>query len=431
MQPDTLAMDAAGYLSIAGIRVADLARRYGTPLYVFDLETLDRRLAAYRVPGLPVPVDVYYAGKAFLCTAMAGFLADRGVGLDAVSGGELFTALAGGLDAARIVFHGNVKTPLEITQAVEAGVGAVVVDSLDELGPLAQEARRQGRTVPVLVRVTPGIEAHTHAFIRTGQYDSKFGFALTGGLAEAAVQAVLAEPALRLIGLHSHIGSQILDLEPFVANVEVLMGFSRHLARRYGWWPQVLDVGGGLGVRYQPEDDPPPTAAVLEAMARAAVTGTPAGREPPRLAVEPGRSIVAEAGVTIYRIGAMKTVPGGRRYWAVDGGMGDNIRPALYQARYQALVDGRRGPPEETVTLAGRYCESGDILIQEARLPAAAVGDLVVVLGTGAYNYAMASNYNRVPRPAVVTVRNGTSRVWVEREGYSDLLRLDRPWEPW
>ncbi|MBX5466573.1 MAG: diaminopimelate decarboxylase [Firmicutes bacterium] len=425
--------DDAHRIWIGGVSVAELVETFGTPLYVMDYATVVDRLGRYQAalaacdpPGLP-----YYAGKAFLCRALAGLLEERGVGLDVVSGGELATALAGGFDPRRILFHGNVKTRDEIAYGLAQGVGLWAVDSLDELALLDQMAGAAGVKAAIVLRLTPGIEAHTHAFIRTGQFDTKFGLAMAAGIAEGAVDAALAAPHLDLVGYHAHIGSQILEVEPFLANLERLLGFARDQYQRLGFWPEVLDVGGGLGVRYTPEDDPPPLEVVVEGMRELLRQWTPPDRSPPRLYMEPGRSVVAEAGVTLYRVGAIKTVPSGRRYLAVDGGMGDNIRPALYQAPYRAEVDGKVGEAV-AATLAGRYCESGDILIAEQQWPAdVAVGDVVAVLGTGAYNYTMASNYNRVPRPPVVAVREGQARVWVEGERWEDLYRLDRPWEPW
>ena len=430
MVPETYQVDAGGHITIGGMRIEDLAAKFGTPLYVFDYQTLVNRLTMFQtaVTQSPVPGMVAYAAKAFFTVPMGRLIQSLGLGLDVVSGGELFTALAAGVDPQRIMFHGNVKTPEEIAWGLDRGVGYWVVDSLDELDQLDQAAGERHQEAAVVLRLTPGIDAHTHAFIRTGHFDSKFGFAMAEGISDQAVEQVLNARHLRLAGFHAHIGSQILETEPFLANAEALLRYSRSWYDQKGWWPEVLDIGGGFGVRYQPDDDPPNPAAIIQTVQSLLAEWTPATQRPPRLIVEPGRSVVAEAGVTIYTVRARKTTPGGHGYVAVDGGMGDNIRPALYQAVYQAEIDGKvHSDRRIPVSLVGRYCESGDVLIPEAHLPAADVGDRVVVFGTGAYNYAMASTYNRVPRPAVVVVREGQPTVWVRRETWQDLITLDNP----
>lgn len=430
VSPDSLIIDDTHHISIGGLAVSDLVETYGTPLYLLDEQTMAQRITAYLdlLAPLNIPTQVFYAGKAFLCTAMAQWLRRWPVGLDVVSGGELYTALAGGMDPQAIIFHGNVKTLKEIQYAVQAGVRYLVVDSLEELHLIESEGNRVGRRVPILLRLTPGIDAHTHAFIRTGQFDSKFGFGMADGISDDAVTQALNAPHVKLAGFHAHIGSQILEEEPFLANAEALLAYAQRWHRETRWWPEVLDIGGGFGVQYGPEDDPPNLHAVFQRIADLVRAMTPAGNPVPTLAIEPGRSIVGEAGMTVYRIGATKTVPGGRRYIAVDGGMGDNIRPALYQASYQAAIDGKSNESVSSreVTVAGRYCESGDILLPHVTLPDPEVGDLLVTYVTGAYNYAMASNYNRVPRPPVVLVAGGKSRLWVERESWHDLTRYDR-----
>ncbi len=431
MFPITYRMDEHHHIFIGGMSVRDLAECYGTPLYVLDYATMLGRIRQFQgaLDEMMPPGHAFYAGKAFLCTAMAGFLNDQGWGLDVVSGGELYTALQAGFDMTKIVFHGNVKTQEEIEAALRYGVGYVVADSLDELVLLNETARRLDKEAPVLLRLTPGIEAHTHAFIQTGQFDSKFGFAMKDGIHEEAVDAALSYSHIKLKGFHAHIGSQIFDEDPFVHNAERLMSFFGTLWEKRGFWPEVLDIGGGFGVQYTPLDDPPDVTRVLMRVNRTVQAMTPRACQVPLVFIEPGRAIVAEAGVTIYRVHATKTVPGGKHYVAVDGGMGDNIRPALYQAAYSAQVDGK--PPEEMIryTIAGRYCESGDILIRDVSLSPVEVGDYLVVFGTGAYNYAMSSNYNRVPRPAVVVVSQGRSTPWVKRETYQDLLTQDLPWK--
>lgn len=430
MTPDTLNVDSNGNISIGGVAVAELAEQFGTPLYVLDYTTLTRQISRYRdlLTELQPAGMVCYAGKSFLSLAMAQVLEEAGVGLDVVSGGELHTALKAGFTPSRIVFHGNLKTAKELSLAVTSKVGYVVVDSLDELMQLGQIAIEHKTVQNILLRLTPGIEAHTHEFIQTGQFDTKFGFGIGDGLADAAVETALSTPGISLKGFHAHIGSQILEEAPFLANADILLEYARKWHASHQWWPEVLDLGGGFGVRYQSADNPPDLVRIVQGIRQRLTTHTPSGMPVPRLFLEPGRSIVAEAGITVYTVGAVKTVVGGKKYVAVDGGMGDNIRPALYQAQYQAMVDSKvKGTAKEVVTLAGRYCETGDLIVRDAKLPSLQVGDRVIVLGTGAYNYAMASNYNRVPRPAVVAVANGQARLWVRGETWDDLVQYDEP----
>lgn len=429
MRPDTYARLSEGTIQVGGVFLAELADRYGTPLYVMDYETLVDRMRRYQTALSQVPsARPYYAGKAFCCRAMVELVDREGFGLDVVSGGELFTAINGGLDAAQVLFHGNVKTRAEIEMGLEVGVGAFVVDSLDELRRIDAIAADMKRLAPVLLRLTPGIDAHTHEFIRTGRFDSKFGFGMVDGIADEAVTLALSLPHVELQGFHAHVGSQILEAEPFLATAAALLEFSRRWFDQVGFWPKVIDLGGGLGVRYQEIDQPPDLGLIVAAIRKQLETYTPTGQRLPKLVLEPGRSIVAEAGFTLYRIEAVKQVQGGKQYVAVDGGMGDNIRPALYQAAYTAQIDRKPdGTAADIVTVAGRYCESGDILMKDVALVDPRVGDLLVVWGTGAYNYSMASNYNRVPRPPVVLVNRGETSVWVEGETWQDLMRLDRP----
>ena len=431
MFPDTYTVDGHYHIAIGGVPIRQLAEEYGTPLYVLDYDTLIHRIQSFQesLREMNPPGQAFYAGKAFLSTAMAGLLKDQGMGLDVVSGGELYTALEAGMDPARVVFHGNVKTEDEIRMGLSRGVGYFVVDSLAELAAISRIAGEAGDQAAILLRLTPGIEAHTHAFIQTGQFDSKFGFGMKDGIHEEALEEALRLPNLVLKGFHAHIGSQIFEEDPFVHNAQRLMEFMRVALERHRYWPEVLDIGGGFGVQYGPEDDPPQVPRILARVNETMRRLTPPGHPVPTVFIEPGRAIVAEAGVTIYQVRATKTVPGGRRYVAVDGGMGDNIRPALYQAAYVAQVDGKNpDTPDGVYTIAGRYCESGDILVKDIALPEPEVGDYLAVYGTGAYNYAMASNYNRVPRPAVVLVDKGRTVLWVKRESYEDLVRNDLPW---
>ncbi len=431
MTPDTYRVDESHQIWIGGIRLGDLVAKYGTPLYLLDYATILARIQQYQgaLSALTPKGQAFYAGKAFLSEAMAGVLKEHNMGLDVVSGGELYTALRAGFNPGHIMFHGNVKTRDEIAYALTARVGYLVCDSFEELDRIESEAARLGMIAPVLLRITPGIEAHTHEFIRTGQFDSKFGFGLAEGIADKAIEKTLAQPHIRLLGFHAHIGSQILDEAPFVHNAQTLLDLGRDWYRRQGWWPEVLNIGGGFGIRYQPQDQPPQLASVVKQIRDLIAEGTPREVMAPKVFMEPGRSIIAEAGLTVYQVLVKKQVPGGKWYVAVDGGMGDNIRPALYQAEYQAAIDGKADwLPTQHVTVAGRYCETGDVLIREINLPPVEVNDTLVVFATGAYNYSMASNYNRVPRPPVVLVDQGQDHLWIARESYADLVRADRPW---
>ncbi len=425
--PVSAELTPAGHLAIGGCDVVDLAATFGTPLYIFDELTLRGRARAYREElgrrygdGL-----VVYAAKAFLNRPLARLFAEEGLGLDVVSGGEVAIAHAAGFPMDRVYFHGNNKTPEEIELALQVGVGRFVVDNLYEVGLLDRLAA--GRRQPVLLRLTPGIDPHTHQYITTGVIDTKFGLPIPTGQAEEAVEAVLKAPNLELVGFHVHIGSQIFDLEAFRRAVEACLDFVGEAARRHGFELREFSPGGGLGIPYLAEDPAPAVAdyvgVICEAVgAKLAEWGLPR----PRLVVEPGRSIVGPAGVAVYRVGAVKSIPGVRTYVAVDGGMADNIRPALYGARYEAVVANRAGePPAGPVTVVGKYCESGDILIRDINLPPVGPGDLLALPAAGAYCLAMASNYNAALKPAVVLVSGGRARLIRRRETYADLLALD------
>ncbi len=426
----TASRNAQGRLTIGGVDVADLAREFGTPLYIMDEELIRRNCRAYmesfrqHYPDF----DVAYASKAFLCTAMAGLVAQEGLSLDVVSGGEIATALQAGFPMERVYFHGNNKTADEIRLALEAGVGRFVVDSTQELQLLNRLAGERGEAARALLRVTPGVEAHTHEYISTGQLDSKFGIPITGGLALAAAQAALGMPNVELTGFHCHIGSQIFDLTGYRLAAERMLAFAAEVREETGFTASELSLGGGLGVRYVEGDAPARPAELIACLADAVRSGAAAHGLPlPRLIVEPGRSIVAEAGTTLYTVGTIKEIPGVRTYLSVDGGMGDNIRPALYQARYECAVanklDSERG---RIVTVVGRYCESGDVLLTDVAVASdVAPGDLLAVFATGAYNYSMASRYNRFPTPPVVFVRDGRADLVVRRETFADMAGCD------
>ena len=412
-----------------GATLEALAQEHGTPLFVYDEDDLRRRCREY-VANFG-PDNVAYAGKAFLCTAMARLVAEEGLHLDVATGGELHVALRAGFPVDRIIFHGNNKSADELRQALDAGVGRVVADSFDELDRLESIAAGRSSRPDVLVRVTPGVEAHTHEFIETGTDESKFGFTAAHGVARAAAIRVARSPSLELAGLHCHIGSQIYVLESYRLAMEILVALAAEIEAESGTPIRELNLGGGLGVRYL-LDDPDHTVAEYAAMVRsgcdAAVAAAGLARAP-SLMVEPGRSISGPAAITLYRVGTVKEIPGGRTYVAVDGGMSDNPRPVLYGAGYEAYLPARIDEPRPLVcSIAGKHCEQGDLVVADARLPESVrVGDLLAVPVTGAYGYAMASNYNKVPRPAVVFVRDGTARVVVRRETPEDLLRLDTP----
>lgn len=426
----TQCVNAAGHLEIGGCDAVELAQRFGTPLYVLDEAHLRANCQAYREAfhRLHKDTSIYYATKALICIALCQVMEEEGLGLDVASAGELYTALKAGFPVERILLHGNNKTEEELRMAVEHRVGRIVVDHFDEIARIAHQARALNRTVPVMVRVTPGIKAKTHDYITTGQMDTKFGFPLEAGQAMRAVEEVLSHPRLHLTGVHCHIGSQLLGLRAFEKAVEVMVAFMAEVYRRTGYALQELNLGGGLGIRYLSEDNPPSVAQYAQAVVGSLKAACRHHGLPlPRLLLEPGRSIVGEAGITLYTIGAVKEIPGVRTYVAVDGGLSDNPRPALYGAEYTVFLANKADqPPNTLVTVAGKHCES-DILFRDVELASPQPGDILAVQSTGAYNYAMASNYNRYPRPAMVLVRNGEARVIVRRETLDDLIAHDVP----
>jgi diaminopimelate decarboxylase len=404
-----------------------LATELGTPLFVYDEDDLRRRCREY-VSTFGAG-NVAYAGKAFLCVAMARLVAEEGLLLDVATGGELHVALHAGFPPERIVFHGNNKSTEELTAALDAGVGRVVADSSDELDRLELLATERSARPSVLVRVTPGVEAHTHEFIETGTLDSKFGFTTHDGVALEAARRVVESPVLRFSGLHCHIGSMIERLDAYARAVAIVIDLCAAIEESTGTRVEGLNMGGGLAARYL-DTDPVMSLAEYESTLRTTVKECVANAgigEVPHLMIEPGRSISAPAAITLYRVGTVKTIPHGRTYVAVDGGMSDNPRPVVYGAGYEAYLPARIDEPRPLVcSIAGKHCEQGDLVVTDARLPdGVQVGDLLAVPVTGAYGYAMASNYNKVPRPAVVFVRDGQARVVVRRETPDDLTRLD------
>jgi diaminopimelate decarboxylase len=404
-----------GHLELAGCDVVDLAAEVGTPAYLYAEDDLRARARAYReaFERRGADYEVLFASKSFPCTAAYRLFAEEGLSVDVASGGELHMALRAGFDPDRIHMHGNNKSDEEILFAARSGIRHLILDSFDEIERcerLLEERRR------VLIRVTPGIKPSTHDYITTGQLDSKFGFGLEDGLAEAAIARVLGSDNLELVGLHAHIGSQIFELEPYKLAI-------RALGELAGEWCRVVNVGGGLGVAYTAEDEPPAIDDYVDVKVRGVADVFGDGV---RILVEPGRSLVANGGVTAYRLGTVKEIPGVRTYVAVDGGMSDNLRPMLYGSRYEALIADRvAAEPDTQVTIAGMHCESGDVIVRDAMLAEPAVGDVVVTPATGAYGHAMANNYNGVPRPPVVFCRDGEARVVVRRETYDDLTARD------
>ena len=411
-------VNESGHLEIAGCDVVELAERFGTPSYIYAEDDIRRRAEEYlrAFAERTDAFEVIYASKSLPCTAAYRLMREAGLSVDVASGGELHMALVAGFDPALIHMHGNNKTERELRYAFESGVGHLILDSFDEI-ELAD--RLLDRPQKVLIRVTPGIKPSTHDYVQTGQLDSKFGFGLADRLAERAAERVRESKNLELVGLHAHIGSQIFELEPYVKAIEVIADFCDSVDLQ----PELLNVGGGLGIAYLDTDEPPPIGDYVDVKVR----GVQRVFDPaPTILVEPGRSLVGNAGVTAYRVGTVKEIPGVRTYVAVDGGMSDNMRPMLYGARYEAVIADRAADvPETLATIAGMHCESGDVLVRDTDLATPQVGDVLVTPATGAYGHAMANNYNGVPRPPVIFCRDGEARVVVRRETWDDLLARD------
>ena len=432
--PSGVARNAEGALTIAGVDVRELARDHGTPAYLIDEDDWRRRARAWSEAfgdgdTGETGADVYYAGKSFLSVAIAKWAAEEGLHLDVCSGGELAVALRAGFPPARLGFHGNNKSVAELARAVEAGVGRVIVDSFEEIDRVAALAAAAKTRVRVMIRVTVGVEAHTHEFIATAHEDQKFGFSLAGGLAAEAVSRVLKHSdTLDLMGLHSHIGSQIFDTAGFEVAAHRLVEALASIREQHGVELPELDLGGGLGIAYTEADDPAPVAAIAARLKEIVARECAAAHlSPPRLSVEPGRAISGPPGITLYEVGTVKPLAGLRTYVSVDGGMSDNIRTALYDAAYTCALASRTSTAEPMLArVVGKHCESGDIVVRDAWLPSdVAPGDLVAVAATGAYCRSMASNYNHVLKPPVIAVRDGAARVIIRRETEDDLLGLD------
>ncbi|NLY11909.1 MAG: diaminopimelate decarboxylase [Firmicutes bacterium] len=426
-------INSLGHLTIGGCDTVELAKEFGTPLYVFDEEEVRNKAQAYLQAFAKLPdFEVIFAGKSFLTLGMCHLIDNLGLGLDVVSGGELYTALKAKFPVEKIYFHGNNKSKDELEMAIQAGIGRIVVDNLYELDLLAGLVKKHRCSADIYLRISPGVEAHTHTYIQTGQEDSKFGIPLAHDQALLAVKKAASIPGINLKGIHCHIGSQIFEVESFGVAIDIMVGFMK-TALDHGIELTELDIGGGLGIRYTDKDVPVSIAEYGEAVVTELFKSAEKhGIRMPKLLVEPGRSIVGEAGTTLYTIGAIKDIPGVRTYVAVDGGMVDNPRVALYQAEYKAIVANKATQKANGVySVAGKCCETGDMLIFDAELPILEPGDILAVLSTGAYNYSMSSNYNMLPRPAVVSVYEGNAELLVERETYEDLLTKHRVPERW
>lgn len=420
-----------GHLEIGGVDTIELTKTYGTPLYVYDVALIRERAKGFRdtFAKLNVNAQVAYASKAFSTVAMVQLVEEEGLSLDVVSGGELYTAMSAGFPPERIHFHGNNKSYEELELAIKNNIGCIVVDNFYELSLLEQICLQHETKISILLRVTPGVEAHTHDYITTGQEDSKFGFDLQNGQADIAIEQALSSQSFNVLGIHSHIGSQIFETTGFVLASKKMFAKMKEWKDKHGFTPTVLNLGGGFGIRYTSEDDPIPVSEYVEVIiAEVKKYADELKMDVPEIWIEPGRSLVGDAGTTLYSIGSRKEVPNIRQYVSVDGGMSDNIRPALYQAKYEAVLANRvHDQVEETVSIAGKCCESGDMLIWDLPLPKASSDDILAMFCTGAYGYSMSNNYNRIPRPPVVFVENGEANLVVKRESFEDIIRLDVP----
>lgn len=427
---ENLGVNEKGHLTIGKNDTVELAKEFGTPLYVMDEELIRKNCRAYKT-AIDKHYDgngmILYANKAFCSLYTCKIAKEEGLGLDVVSGGELYTAIKADFPMERICFHGNNKTYDELLMAVKNNIGHIVVDNIYELELLNDIAKSEGKIQKIMFRIKPGIDAHTHSFIQTGQIDSKFGVALENGEAFEIIEKATKLSNVKVTGVHCHIGSQIFDIEPFVKAAEVMTNFIADLKDKLSIEIEELNLGGGFGIKYTENDDPLPYDAYMgpvSEMVKSVVKKR--GIKLPFIFMEPGRSIVASAGITLYTVGGIKDIKGVRKYVSVDGGMCDNPRYILYQSEYEAVVANRADAKRtEKVTVAGKCCESGDVLMENVMMSEIKVGDTLAVFATGAYNYSMSSNYNRIPRPAVVSVNNGNAKVVIKRERYEDLLRND------
>ncbi len=427
---ENLGVNENGNLTIGGLDTIELAKQYGTPLYVMDEALIRKQCKSFKSS-----IDKFYGGdglvcyasKAFCCLEMCRVMKDEGIGLDVVSGGELYTAVTAGCDCEKICFHGNNKTNEELAYAIEMKVGRIIVDNIYELERLDKIAEQKGIKANIMFRVKPGLDAHTHDFVKTGQIDSKFGFALETGEVMEAVKKALSCPNVFLKGLHCHIGSQIFDIDPFVEAARVMLKLISDVKAETGHEIDELNLGGGFGIKYTADNDPVPYESYME---KVSVTVKECceefGVKQPFILIEPGRSMAGPAGITLYTCGGVKEIPNIRTYVSIDGGMIDNPRYALYKSEYEALVANKASEPRDTVvTIAGKCCESGDLIGEGMPLQKAVPGDIIAVCATGAYNYSMSSNYNRIPKPATVFVNEGESKVVIKRETFDDVIRND------
>ncbi|MCU9613758.1 diaminopimelate decarboxylase [Caldibacillus lycopersici] len=425
----TMGVNELGNLEIGGCDTVELTKQFGTPLYVYDIELIRNRARSFlrTFKNLQINGQVAYASKAFSTIAILEIMNEEGLSLDVVSGGELYTALKANFPTEKIHFHGNNKSYPELEMAIDCNIGCIVVDNFYELGLVDEICKRKNKQANILLRVTPGIEAHTHEYILTGQEDSKFGFDLQNGQAKEALQKSLELSTVNVLGVHCHIGSQIFETRGFIIAIEKIYDHLINWKTDLQYEPKILNVGGGFGIRYTDSDHPMEPENYVEAIIHEVSKQVETHNLlMPEIWIEPGRSLVGDAGTTLYTIGSQKEVPDVRHYVSVDGGMSDNIRPALYQAKYEAIIANKvLEATEETVSIAGKACESGDMLIWDIALPKAEAGDVLAVFCTGAYGYSMASNYNRLPRPAVVFVEQGHAKLVVKRETYEDLIKLD------
>ncbi|WP_026906600.1 diaminopimelate decarboxylase [Paucisalibacillus globulus] len=422
-----------GHLEIGGMDTVELSKKYGTPLYVYDVSVIRNRCRAFvdTFKKLGVRAQVAYASKAFSSIAILQVVKQEGLSVDVVSEGELYTALKAGIDPAKIHMHGNNKNTQELVMAIENNIGCIVVDNFYEIELLTSLLKQHNKKMDVIIRVTPGIKSDTHQYIMTGNEDSKFGFDLNNGQAEEAFNKLRDNKYINFKGLHCHIGSQIFETDRFVTATNILFGTLLDWKLRYGYVPEVLNLGGGFGIRYTEDDRPIPLQNYVERLVETVREQSRKLDIPiPEIWIEPGRSIVGDAGLTLYTIGSQKHIPGVRDYISVDGGMTDNIRPALYQAKYHGLLANRAAEKSDTVvSVAGKCCESGDMLIWDLPIPRVKSGDILVILSTGAYGYSMASNYNRIQKAAVVFVENGQDKLVIKRETYQDVLSHDLSYE--
>ncbi|KRL04213.1 diaminopimelate decarboxylase [Liquorilactobacillus oeni] len=426
---ETVEINGAGHLAIGGVDALKLAKKYGTPLIAYDVAKIKNQVKRFKQAFIDgnVPYRVTYASKAFSALAMYRLISKEGLGCDVVSGGELYAALKGGMPPEKIEFHGNNKLPEELELAVDSKIGCIVVDNFQEISFLDNILKAKKTKISVTLRVAPGVEAETHKYISTGQENSKFGFDVRSGQAEKALKLLLDNPRMNLKGVHCHIGSQIFAAAGFVMAINKMVQLLKAWKEKYDFTAEILNIGGGFGTRYIDSDEPLPADEFVKQIVKAVKEKIAEAKlKFPEIWIEPGRALVGESAVTLYTVGSRKDVEGVCHFVSVDGGMGDNIRPALYQAKYEAVLANKpQALKEQIVTVVGKYCESGDILVRDALLPVTHPNDTLAILSTGAYGYTMASNYNRNPRPAVVFCENGKDKLVIKRETYADMLRCE------